>query len=32
LRLITLVFPEQTEDWETERRYMSFDSLTQPYG
>ena len=32
LRLITLVLLEQTEDWETERRYMNFDSLTQPYG
>ncbi len=32
LRLITLVLLEQTEDWETERRYMSFDSLTQLYG
>ena len=32
LRLITLVLLEQTEDWETERRYRSFDSLTQLHG
>jgi transposase-like protein len=32
LRLITLVLVEQTEDWQTERRYMSLDSLTPLYG
>lgn len=32
LRLITLVLVEQTEDWQTERRYMSLDSLAPLYG
>jgi transposase-like protein len=32
LRLITLVLAEQTEDWQTERRYMNADSLTPLYG
>lgn len=32
LRLITLVLAEQTEDWQTERRYMNADLLTPLYG
>lgn len=32
LRLITLVLAEQTEDWQTARRYMNADVLTPLYG
>jgi putative transposase len=32
VRLITLVLAEQTEDWQTERRYMDADLLTPLYG
>ncbi len=32
LRLITLVLAEQTEDWQTERRYMNPDFLMPLYG
>ena len=32
LRLITLVLAEQTEDWQTERRYMNADLLSPLYG
>lgn len=32
LHLITLVLAEQTEVWQTERRYMNPDELTPLYG
>ncbi|BDE07528.1 IS256 family transposase ISDha1 [Vulcanimicrobium alpinum] len=32
IRLITLILAEQTEDWQTERRYMNSDLLTPFYG
>jgi transposase-like protein len=32
IRLIALVLAEQTEDWQTERRYMNTESLTPLYG
>jgi putative transposase len=32
VRLIALILAEQTEDWQTERRYMDADLLTPLYG